>query len=177
MNNERFLRLLNSGKQVDFYQLVTEIQQYAAFKAQGLPDDTDDKVWYKIEDLLIAGRSFNSWPFVKTIIDNYIKDLRKAQKVKAIDISAHDIAHFVDIYEEPGEYAEYENPIRGWQGFILEDKHGYPKDNIRELPDGKEREICLLYWQSNKKQSEIAIELKVSKAYVSKIVKRHKRVS
>lgn len=154
MDSERFLRLLNSGRQEDYGKLSDEILQYTASKARGLPniDDAATGALAKIEDLLIEGKSLDSWELVKTIIDNYIKDLRRKQGPEDRIIPS---------------YVLYASEL--WP------KRGYPKDRILELPEGNEKEICLLYWQDGLGQSEIAKELNVSEPYVSKIINRHKK--
>ena len=144
------MRLLKSGNTADFVELSEEIRQYIALRCKGLPDDTGYKVWCKITDLLIAGKSLDSWWHLKKIIDNSVIDLRRKDKR-----SGRVILPYVLYASE------------------LIPKRGYPKNHIEEIKNEKEKQICLLYWQEGKKQKEIADELNLDKGYVSRIIKRH----
>lgn len=153
MDNERFLRLLNSGIQEDFNQLSEDIQRYAVYKARGLSDidDVASGAWHKVVDLLIKGKSLDSWWHCKTIIDNYIKDLRRKTKAEGTILPSY-VVYVSDLPK--GSYP--------------------PKDDIYKLPEGNEKEICLRYWRDGLKQKEIANKLKLDKGYVSRIIKRHR---
>ena len=153
MNNERFLRLLNSGRGVDFQQLYRELLGYIAGRTRGLPDDTPHEILNQVIDSLQKGKGKDSWYLVREIIHDRIVDVRRIEKAKGeIIIPSH------CLYEDE-----------------LLPHHGYPRDRIRELPEGKERDICLLYWEKGWEQHEIATELKVSPPYVNKIIKDHKQ--
>jgi hypothetical protein len=181
MNNGRFLKLLNSGKQEDFNILYDELLQYAGLKAKGLPIDAAIEAVSKIYDLIIEGEHIDSWPHAKTIIDNALVDLRRkqgrGQEVASFEVNPLQIKHFVDIYsgnfdEKTGDYTVKENAAWGWQGFTIPDSHGYPSLKFRM--EGKEREICRLYWQQGMEQHEIARKLNIDKGYVSRTIKKHK---
>ena len=49
----------------------------------------------------------------------------------------------------------------------------YPRVRILEMPEGRERDICLFYWQDGLRQYEIATKLKVSRPYISQVIKRY----
>ncbi len=161
MDNERFLRLLNSGNTPDYKTLTDEILKYVIYKASGLPDvdDIAHRALAKVEDLLIGGYSLNSWWRVQTIIKNYIIDIRRKTKSEGI-IKPSYIVYVGDL-----------------------PKDSYPpKDDIYKLPEGTERDICLWHFRDKLKQKDIVARLKAQnrkggKSYVSQIITRHKKSS
>ena len=143
MNNSRFLLLLNAGTQETYYILTQEILRYATYEAKGL-DNADGvacRALAKVEDLLIAGKSYNSWWHVKGIIRYFIISERRKR--------AADNTYL---------------------------KNGFPKDPINYIKNPTERLICYYYWCDGKKQQEIVDQIGKSKQYVSKVIKRHKKV-
>ena len=182
MNDVRFTRLLKSGLQADFNRLYSELLQYAEERAKGLPDGTAEEACNRIADLIAAGNPPDCWFHAKTIIDNYLVDLRRGQKLVSFEVFPSSLSPkksrgtigFVDIYT--GGYDKEESPTWGWQGIYLKDSHGFPKVRITGLPEGKERDICLLYWGDGLKQKEIADKLNLDKRYVSKTIKKYRRV-
>jgi len=195
MNERQYSKLIEGyrkGKQVDFNVLYDVLTEYAESKARGLPDDAAYEAVSKVCDLIAEGRLPHSWAYTKEIIDNTLIDIRRkqgtGQRPAEFDVSLRDIggsrrhqeAGFVDVYtgefdEEAGEDTEDQQATWGWRGCWIADNHGYPKIEFLRLPDGKERDICKLYWIEGKEQHEIAKELRVHKSYVSRVVRKYKR--
>ena len=182
-NNKQFLKLLNSGDQADFTIVYEQLLWYAGTQTVSLPDDSDYEAVSKVCSYIAEGNSVDSLAYAKEIIDNAIRDIRRRQargnKLVSFIVSTKDIKAFVDIYsgnydEETGEYIRTERPAQGWQGYYRVDAHGLPDNRVYGLKDGKERQVCNMYWWEGKKQCEIAKELDIDKGYVSRIIKRRK---
>lgn len=182
MDNEQYLRLL-SGTQHDFNQLWRELIRYAARKAVELciyhALDAANESVNEIEDLIINNKAPVSWWLARTIIDRNLIDFKRKSKVESV--ADYDLSgmkrdgipgHGRTVRDEK---ASLDESIVDFKVYKVADKHGYPKDKILELQKGKERDICILYWQHGFEQNEIASTLKVTKQYVSKVIKEHRK--
>lgn len=180
MENERYLRLL-SGGQEGYNKLWDEFVKYAARRAVELciyhALDTANEAVNEIEDLIKDGKPPESWGLARTIIDRNLIDYKRKSKIEAVAdyelrSGERNTLQGVTIRDEK---ASIDDSIVDFRVFKVADKHGYPKDRILELREGKARDICILYWCDGLEQQEIANALKVTKQYVSKVIEKHRK--
>ena len=171
MNNERFLKLLNSGLQADFTTLHEEITAYIRKNTKGLPDEVIEGAWDKVVTLLAAAKASDSWWHIRKIIDNYISDARRSQEIMPINLQPTDKEQFVDTYTEDFSAEEKASADFGWgwSGFFLTKETKGLKVRIDQIKDKKHKKIVQLYLQ-RLTQQEIAKKIGLSQGRVSQIL-------
>ena len=181
MDNESYLKLLNSGRQEDFNKLWGELVKYAKRLAiEKSIYDAEEAAYESLneieEDLTIKGKMPESWGLARVIIDRNLIDYKRKDKFESVAdyelrSGARNTRQGITVRDEK---AGIDESIVDFRVFKVGDKHGCPKTRILELPEGNEKQICLRYWRDGFEQNEIADALNITKQYVSKVIKKHK---
>ena len=154
--------LLNS--QVEYNQFYDKLKRYANQKASrlfsdlGLRADAVDTALDRATDELISNQEIeNMEALVRDIVDKSLVSSFIAKKTDSASASPD------------------EKQILGDTGRIQQilDKGKLPKVRILDLPEGKQKRICLLYWRDGLTQKEIATKLGVVHSYISEVIKKY----
>lgn len=155
--------MLNS--QVEYNKFYDKLKRYATHKASGLFSDLGlrgdavDRAMDRATDELLEGTEgiLKVESFAKDIID---KSLVSDFIIKKTDSSSASL----DEKQGLGDTMRIQQIL---------DKRKFPKVRILDLPEGKPKRICLLYWKDGLTQSEIAAELKITPQYIGQVIKKY----
>ena len=154
--------ILNS--QVEYNQFYDKLKGYANQKASrlfsdlGLRSEAVDVALDRATDEFMGGREVESQAAsAKDIID---KSLISSFIIKKTDSASAS-------QDTEGNTTRIQKIL---------DKGKLPKVRILDLPEGKQKRICLLYWRDGLTQSGIATQLGyVGTSYISKVIARYSK--